>query len=251
MARQKGILKLQGTLDDITFFKSKDGYMVRQKGGVSAERIATDPAFQRTRENGAEFRTAGKAGKVLRSALRTMLLNAKDGRMVSRLTKEMMRVLHSDTSGARGSRTVSGGDISGLEGFDFNLNAQLSTTLYAPFTANIDRATGALSVALDSFTPAQRIAAPEGSTHFKLVSMAAEVDFTTGTYATDASESSTMALDNAAAADLTLANTLTPNSTKDLFLLLGVQFYQEVNGIQYPLKNGAFNALSLVKVSKA
>jgi hypothetical protein len=88
MAKQKGIFKIEGTLDDITFYKSQDGYLVRQKGGVSAERIATDPSFQRTRENGAEF---SAAGKVLRSAFRTVLLQSGDGRMPSRLTKEMMR----------------------------------------------------------------------------------------------------------------------------------------------------------------
>lgn len=251
MARQKGIIKIEGTVGDLTFYRSGDGYLVREKGGISAERIATDPAFQRTRENGAEFSAAGKAGKTLRNAFRTALMNGKDRRVASRLTKEMMRVIHSDTISARGSRTVSSGDTTLLEGFDFNKNAQLGTTLYVPFTATIDRATGALSVAVEGFTPAQRIAAPEGTTHFKLVSMAAEVDFGTGAYTTDGSESSMLALDNAAAAALTLDNSLTPNSTKPLFLLLGVQFYQEVNGVQYPLKNGSFNALNLVKVSKA
>jgi hypothetical protein len=32
-------------------------------------------------------------------------------------------------------------------------------------------------------------------------------------------------------------------------LLLGVQFFQDVNGIKYSLKNGGYNALGLVKVS--
>ena len=27
MARQKGIIKLDGTIEDITFYKSKDGYL--------------------------------------------------------------------------------------------------------------------------------------------------------------------------------------------------------------------------------
>jgi hypothetical protein len=39
------------------------------------------------------------------------------------------------------------------------------------------------------------------------------------------------------------------NSTHPLFLLLGISFYQQVNGKNYSLKNGAFNALSIVKVS--
>ncbi|EIA08653.1 hypothetical protein HJ01_02375 [Flavobacterium frigoris PS1] len=53
MARQNGIIKLKGTIGDITFYKTKDGHLAREKGGIDAKGIATDPAFQRTRENGA------------------------------------------------------------------------------------------------------------------------------------------------------------------------------------------------------
>jgi hypothetical protein len=49
MARQKGIIKLEGTIGDITFHKSKDGYIAKEKGGIPANRIAHDPNFQRTR----------------------------------------------------------------------------------------------------------------------------------------------------------------------------------------------------------
>ena len=65
MAKQSGLIKLKGTLGGITFYKSQDGYLAREKGGVDAARIASDPSFQRTRENGAEFGRAGKAGKIL------------------------------------------------------------------------------------------------------------------------------------------------------------------------------------------
>ena len=81
MARQKGIIKLKGTLGDITFYKSADGYLAREKGGIDAARIATDPKFQRTRENGEEFGTAGKAGKMLRTAIRGLLQNVSDNRI--------------------------------------------------------------------------------------------------------------------------------------------------------------------------
>lgn len=57
-------------LGGMTFYKSQDGALVREKGGVSADKIANDPAFQRTRENGEEFGAAGIAGKVLRDAVR-------------------------------------------------------------------------------------------------------------------------------------------------------------------------------------
>ena len=87
MARQNGIIKLKGTIGDITFYKTKDGHLAREKGGIDANRIKNDPAFQRTRENGSEFGRAGTAGKTLRTALRTLLLKSCDSRMVSRLTQ--------------------------------------------------------------------------------------------------------------------------------------------------------------------
>jgi hypothetical protein len=54
MARQNGIIKLKGTIGDITFTKPKTGTWLVKKGGIDAKNC-TDPAFQRTRENGAEF----------------------------------------------------------------------------------------------------------------------------------------------------------------------------------------------------
>src|SRR5665647_1515972 len=101
MARQKGIIKLKGTIGDITFYKTKDGHLAREKGGIDASRIKNDPAFQRTRENGSEFGRAGKAGKILRTALRSLLLNSADGRMVSRLTQKMVEVIQADVTNLR------------------------------------------------------------------------------------------------------------------------------------------------------
>lgn len=70
MAQQKSILKLRGTIGGISFYKSKDGFLAREKGGVDASRIANDPGFARTRENGAEFGDSASAGKLLRDAVR-------------------------------------------------------------------------------------------------------------------------------------------------------------------------------------
>ena len=83
MARQTGVVTLKGTIGGISFYKSVDGHMARQKGGVDGSRIRTDAAFQRTRENGAEFGRAGKASKLLRSGIRSILQNGKDRRAVS------------------------------------------------------------------------------------------------------------------------------------------------------------------------
>lgn len=250
MAKQKGIIKLDGTIGGITFYKStQDGYLAREKGGVSAEKIATDPAFQRTRENGEEFGRAGKAGKLLRNAIRAMLQNASDSRMVSRLTQKMVEVVQADATNPRGQRNVIDGEAELLQGFEFNISGKLGTTLYAPYTSTIDRVAGTLEANIPSFVPLNMIAAPGGTTHFKIVSAGAEIDFESETFVMDSNESAILPWDTTATAVLTLTNTVTANSTKPLFLALGIEFYQQVNGQMYPLKNGAYNALSLVKVS--
>lgn len=248
MARQKGIIKLDGTIGDITFYKSRDGYLAREKGGVPADRIANDPAFQRTRENGAEFGRAGKAGKVLRNAIRNLLQNASDAKMVSRLTREMVKVIQEDATNPRGMRNVIDGEAELLQGFDFNLNGKLGTTFYAPYTAVIDRVAGTLTAGLAAFIPANMIAAPSGATHFKIVSAGAEIDFENESFVVDTAATAILPWDSDPTAVIELENEVTANSTKPLFLALGIEFYQEVNGQMYPLKNGAYNALSLVKV---
>jgi hypothetical protein len=249
MAKQKGIIKLDGTIGGITFYKSQDGYLAREKGGVSGDRIANDPNFQRTRENGEEFGRAGKAGKLLRNSIRAMLQNASDSRMVSRLTQKMVEVIQEDATNPRGQRNVIDGEAELLEGFEFNISGKLGTTLYAPYTSTIDRVAGTLAVSIPAFVPLNMIAAPGGSTHFKIVSAGTEVDFENETFVVATSETAVLPWDTNATALINLSNAVTANSTHPLFLALGIEFYQEVNGQMYPLKNGAYNALSLVKVS--
>jgi hypothetical protein len=249
MARQNGIIKLKGTIGDITFYKTKDGHLAREKGGIDANRIKNDPAFQRTRENGSEFGRAGKAGKTLRTALRTLLLNSSDGRVVSRLTQSMVKVIQADMISERGLRNVIDGEAELLTGFEFNIRGKLGTSLFAPYTANIDRAIGALTVSIDSFVPANMIAAPGGTTHFKITSAGAEVDFEAETFVSSTSETLILPWDFNGTALVNQTNNVTAASTKPLFLALGIEFFQEVNGSMYPLKNGSFNPLALVQVS--
>lgn len=250
MAKQKGIIKLDGTIGGITFYKStQDGYLAREKGGVSADKIANDPAFQRTRENGEEFGRAGKAGKLLRNSIRAMLQNASDSRMVGRLTQKMVEVIQEDITNPRGQRNVIDGEAELLEGFEFNISGKLGTTLYAPFAGTIDRVAGTLTANIPAFVPINMLAAPGGATHFKIVSAGAEVDFENETFVIDTQATAVLPWDSAATAVINLVNTVTANSTHPLFLALGIEFYQEVNGQMYPLKNGAFNPLALIKVS--
>lgn len=213
MAKQKGIIKLRGTVGDITFYKTKDGHLAREKGGVDGNRIANDPAFKRTRENGSEFGRAGKSGKVLRAAFRGVLLKSADPRMTSRLTQQMVKVIQADATSVRGERNVIDGEAELLQGFEFNNRAALGAILFAPFVTSIDRVTGELSVNIASFIPSNMVMAPSGTTHYKIVSAGAEIDFTNETFVVDTSESVPLPWTMVPSVVLTQTNTVPANST--------------------------------------
>src|SRR5947209_1941241 len=102
MARQKGSVAMEGTIGNLTFFKSQDGYMVKAKGGVSKDKILSDKRFARTRENMSEFGDAGKSAKTMRTPFNSLLQQSSDNRMTARLTGLMLKVVQSDTVDKRG-----------------------------------------------------------------------------------------------------------------------------------------------------
>jgi len=248
MAKQKGVLKLNGTIGDLTFYKSRDGFLLREKGGIAASRIHQDPAFQRTRENIAEFGRAGKGCKLLRSAFRALTQQAGDSRVFSRMMKPMMAAIQADAVNKRGQRTIVDGDVHLLNGFEFNQHARLETTCFVAVTTTIDRAAGTLSVSVPAFVPLSMISAPNGATHFSIVSGGAAIDFANSSYTVDLQDTGIQPWSATPTQAVTLENTVAAAGVSPLFLVLGVSFYQEVNGEMYPLMNNAFNALAIVAV---
>jgi hypothetical protein len=102
---------------------------------------------------------------------------------------------------------------------------------------------------VDPFVPANMIAAPDGTTHYKINSAGAEINFEAETFVVSSSETAIQPWDSTPVVAINQLNAVTPNRESPLFFALGVEFYQEVNGRMYPLKNGAYNSLLLVKVS--
>jgi hypothetical protein len=251
MPIQKGTHRLTGTMGELTYFKGKEGYEAKEKGGVPASRIATSDRFVRTRENGAEFGRGGKAVKLIRQAFSQLVKDAADGRSTSRLVQRAVRALKSDPTSARGERLLSKGDLTLLQGFDFNVNAVLTSTFLVPYTVTIDRPGGHLTVNIPSFVPSNGVVQPKGATHCKIVCGGAEIDFDKNLYTSNLQETADLPIDKTATAAISLVSTVTANSTLPLFLVLGVDFSQEINGIMYPLLSGGFNALAIVNVSKS
>ncbi|HBB00094.1 MAG: hypothetical protein A2W86_00580 [Bacteroidetes bacterium GWD2_45_23] len=248
MAQQKSILKLKGTIGGITFYKSKDGYLAREKGGVDASRIANDPGFARTRENGAEFSNAASAGKLLRDAVRVLGKDASDGRVTARLTQVMAQIKNMDEANARGERHVGEGMAKDeakalLNGFNFNENAVLGAVLYTPFS--VDAATGEIKIV--SLNPQNDISLPSGASHVVLKSGFASINFLTGESEMTVSAPVRIAT-NAAEQAVSLKPATAPAIEGTHFYLLSIDFVQSVNNADYSLNNNSYNVLAIVGI---
>jgi hypothetical protein len=247
MARANGILRIEGTLQDMTFYHTQDGNLVKTKGGVSGSRIATDPAFARTRENGVEFGNAATGGKLVRDAFRNLVEVSSDNRVTSRLMKIMAQIKDLDSTSARGLRTVATGIATAagkalLNGFNFNAIAILGALLFKPYS--VDPATGIITI--PGLVPITDVAVPEGATDISFSGAFGIVDFVGGTSVVSYTTVQNLAYD-ATSTDVVL-KPVVPVGTGVSFYLLQVSFFQTVNGVQYPLNNGAFNALTVIDV---
>lgn len=249
MAKQSSIIKIEGTIDDLTFFKTEDGYKIRKKTGVSASRIAKDPAFERTRENGKEFGHTARMGKLLRNAVVDLSANLTDSKIVSRVQKRLGEIKNLDTTSTRGERKVwiglstpEGKDL--LKGFDFNGSAPLSSVLLKG--VELDATTGSCS--LVDFNPSKHLTLPQGATHVGFQSGFLNIDFEANEAALTVSPEVVTSV-HAPPATLEMIPEGTPEGDGFQVFLLLIAFKQELNGSIYPLKSGAYNALSIVEVA--
>jgi hypothetical protein len=248
MARQSGLIKIKGTLDNVTFYKSKDGHLAKMKTSIDGTRIASDPAFIRTRENGAEFGSSATSGKVTRDSLRPIAMNASDNKIVSRVTQLMTKIKNLDTTSLRGLRNVgvampTPAAKALLKGFEFNKDALLSSILYKPYAVNTT--TGVITIT--GLMPLNDIAYPTGATHMSITGCYANINYATGVTDVKLTNVQNLAI-NGVASTVTLTPTALPVGTGVKVFLLKIEFFQLVNAVQYSLKNGAYNALKVIEV---
>ena len=248
MARQSNIFKMEGTIGGVTFYKTADGFLTREKGGVSAERIKNDPGFVRTRENMSEFGAAGQDGQLLRHTFSTFAKQAGDSKMISRLVKKVRETMKSDTTSKRGERRLEKADLTLLSGFDFNEQSQLSSVFTGIYTPSFVKATGLVTIAFEPFQKAMQV--PHGATHFQFLAAAAVIDFASDTRTMMPYKSDIMPCDESEVAPESIVLSLPADTTLPVFIVLGIAFMQEVNNEFYSFDDNTGNPLKLIAVIK-
>lgn len=267
MARQKGLIKYEGNLGGISHYRQKGvkDHLARLANGPSAEQIASDPAFQRTRENNAEFKGCALVGKALRQSFAKLIRSSADSFITGRLVGVMKQINLQDSVNARGKRSIAislGADK--LKNFQFNRALSLDTLFSPNYAVASVAAKNEATLTVQPFQPIDAMAIPQGATHFRLIVAIASLS----DYAYDPLEksygpvlavedglsemaySAYLPVDQPVASVTALTATLpgapTLSATTGLVVAIGLEFYQEVNGLHYLFAQG--NASKFVEV---
>ena len=247
MAKQSSAFKLEGNIGGLSFYKTRDGHMAREKGGVSKDRIMTDPKYARTRENLKEFSENAKTVKMVKDTIRPAVLRIADSKFHARLIREMMKVLRTDPVNGRGKRIVAEGDWNLIQGFEINSKAVLSGSVKTDITLTNTATEWGFSI--DPFMPVDFLSIPLGATHFKMIAAGASFDFQAGTKSFILEAGANLPLEELTGAiAVTIPKAGLPEPNK--LFIIGIEFLQVVNGQDYAFNSEEHNAAAIVTVEK-
>ena len=127
-----------------------------------------------------------------------------------------------------------------LNGFNFNANSVLSGVLFKAFA--VDAATGVITI--NNLIPQKDIAYPYGATHLALLVQWQILILQTGFRICKLPMLQNLPID-LNTNNVVLTPVAVPAGNGIVVSLLKIEFFQLMNGVQYPLKNGNYNTCQL------
>ncbi|HMC01603.1 MAG TPA: hypothetical protein VKN14_11265 [Flavobacteriaceae bacterium] len=235
MAKQKGIIPLVGTIGGVNFYYLNGKPVARKAGGgFNGKAIKTKANMRRVRENSSEFGHCSEVNKVFRKALRPFYKGYKFTHFHSRLMTLFTQLKDLDTINQRGKRVVFEGVLT-TEGLSFlkqfNYTPECDVRYVLPFDFEIDGSTFALMI---SHFDINKVNFISGATHIEINYGVLDFNFETLSYALHLATPSVL---DKSFTNTTVVLTLEslPTSVGTLLCVLGVRFYQEVDGQLYLL----------------
>ncbi|MEL1240127.1 hypothetical protein [Flavobacterium flavipallidum] len=136
MAKVFGPVQIVGTLDDLNFYTTPDGNIVRVKGktGNSKKSFKENPIFTPMKLHSKDFGLCAKKGRVFRRLVKPFYDCAKDGSIAGRSNQLLHAILKEDTVHERGQRQLhtglqSASALGFFIGFEGNKGRPLASVL--------------------------------------------------------------------------------------------------------------------------
>ncbi len=127
MAKVIAPFKIIGTIDDLNFYMTTEGNLVRTKGktGITTKQFLNDPIFEKVRRHSKEFGNCVVYSKTFRMLVKPFFDKAKEVSFAGRVNKLLFDIVKNDTKNELGSRTLVNGinaenGVEELIGFEAN-----------------------------------------------------------------------------------------------------------------------------------
>jgi hypothetical protein len=160
-------------------FIPKEGYFQARKIGLTGGRVRIDPRFHKTRLLAKEFAQSDAWAKLIRAAFQAVTgIKCKK----QSLHGLLIRALQHDEVHYYGSRQLQQGDLSLLEGFNFNANLELAQTCKLDWDDYYDSSVKETGVCLPSFVPEYFLFPPVGITHCRIDLVTMAIDLRNNSY---------------------------------------------------------------------
>ncbi|MBK8624092.1 MAG: hypothetical protein IPN86_00510 [Saprospiraceae bacterium] len=238
MAKQDGLIKLTGSIGDVSFYKSNEEYLARKKGGADKKTIETSPKFVLVRKNNTEFGMVSTLGRLIRQALRQSRDVIINPDVVNRLNKVLYKIREYDHENEWGSRTAGAGlkieqGKKELKGFRFNAHCGISNVIHRALVFNKQNN----QLQIGEIVPNDVITQLVGATQVVLKVVAINIDMGQRTSVAHTSNEVVLKL-NEPQTDVTLTfMPLEPNPGNIHIYVMSLRYYQEINGETYLLNN--------------
>jgi hypothetical protein len=248
MAKQNGIITIEGTIGNINFYVRKGVPVARKAGGgFNSDAIKKQPNMARVRENSSEFGHCSSVKKLFKNALHPFLLDYQDGNLHGNMMRLFTQLKDMDLTSERGKRTI-------FEGLKQKEGKQLMKKF--AFTPQCR---------ILPFTAQESIFNPKDYTYsFSNFTFPKEAFLTPATHATltlgilvfeNEKNFPSLFLSEPQwlepyfqSSELVLKPKQKPNVDGLHLVFLGIQFYQEINSSLHVLKEQKFTGLVCVDV---
>ena len=168
MAKASSILRLQGTIQEITFYQRNGKWFARAKSSLTGKKVKKSPRFKRSMENMREFGATSVITKQVWACFPKNWKHFRDTGAFNRYKSIVYRVMMND-AGDRGQHAFRPTRLWELwQGFPFHKEKYFGSSCHADFSSAWDPATGILSLALPATAGDLMLDPSGGATHARI-----------------------------------------------------------------------------------
>jgi len=237
----------------ITIYTNKNGQVITRAKPGPNKKMKTHPQYQMVRENGAAFGTASSIGARIRCIFRSWVKIAGDPTITNRLTKALMQVLKSVHHADSMKPKLADGNLSLLEGFQFNERTGIHRLFTGPYSVSVTQDNRQVRFFIPSFIPRTSVEHLNNNyPFFRLHPVIAVVNFETSQHNIITPEiTAPLAWDDTPANAVELIADFEPADGNFIIAALGIEFFQGGCGKEpyYP-SAGSQNAFTIIRSFK-